>query len=502
MNTRAVQVRLSLEGGKQVETQLQVIGNRGQAALQQLDGGMRSVSTSSNATRAAIQNTAFQVGDFAVQVAAGTSATRALAMQLPQLLGGFGVMGAVMGAVVAVAAPMVMKLFEASDATSQLVDEMMAAGGTASSVEAALGSVRDVARDYAAAIRESGGASSGAAALVVANSAKEFAARKEVLAVEIELMRARGAQRRADIAALQSQVDASRTGMMTDIGDLAGMRGQSRQAQGMSADLPASLAAGFNSVGSAGIVDSVLRTQQANLLALRLARAEGTVDEMALQRAEEAIAKEFASIGVAAAASGTTGRGGGGGGGGGAGSPEDTVKRGLDAMMEQLTSYAEGAKDIGAEIGDAIAGGFSAAEDAVVNFVKTGKFEMRDLVTDMIAQFAKLATQRFVTGPLMGLLAGGLSSIGGGFAANMGAALTSFDGGGYTGRGSRSGGLDGRGGFLAMLHPQEQVIDHARGQSGAVVMHVHAQDAASFRRSRTQIAADMGRAFAAARRGM
>ncbi|ABF63552.1 Minor tail protein GP26 [Ruegeria sp. TM1040] len=38
----------------------------------------------------------------------------------------------------------------------------------------------------------------------------------------------------------------------------------------------------------------------------------------------------------------------------------------------------------------------------------------------------------------------------------------SFDGGGYTGSGPRVGGLDGKGGFLAMLHPRETVIDHTR----------------------------------------
>jgi hypothetical protein len=37
--------------------------------------------------------------------------------------------------------------------------------------------------------------------------------------------------------------------------------------------------------------------------------------------------------------------------------------------------------------------------------------------------------------------------------------VPSFAGGGYTGNGPRSGGLDGQGGFMAMLHPQEQVID-------------------------------------------
>ena len=37
-----------------------------------------------------------------------------------------------------------------------------------------------------------------------------------------------------------------------------------------------------------------------------------------------------------------------------------------------------------------------------------------------------------------------------------------FEGGGYTGNRPRTGGLDGKGGFMAMLHPQETVIDHTR----------------------------------------
>jgi hypothetical protein len=40
-----------------------------------------------------------------------------------------------------------------------------------------------------------------------------------------------------------------------------------------------------------------------------------------------------------------------------------------------------------------------------------------------------------------------------------------YDGGGYTGSGPRSGGLDGKGGFMAMLHPRETVVDHTKGQS-------------------------------------
>jgi hypothetical protein len=49
----------------------------------------------------------------------------------------------------------------------------------------------------------------------------------------------------------------------------------------------------------------------------------------------------------------------------------------------------------------------------------------------------------------------------------MSVASPSFDGGGYTGNGSRTGGLDGKGGFWAMMHPQETVIDHTKSGSSA-----------------------------------
>jgi hypothetical protein len=45
--------------------------------------------------------------------------------------------------------------------------------------------------------------------------------------------------------------------------------------------------------------------------------------------------------------------------------------------------------------------------------------------------------------------------------------LMSFDGGGYTGDGPRSGGMDGKGGRMAMIHPQESIFDHTKGQRSA-----------------------------------
>lgn len=48
------------------------------------------------------------------------------------------------------------------------------------------------------------------------------------------------------------------------------------------------------------------------------------------------------------------------------------------------------------------------------------------------------------------------------------AAIASYDGGGFTGSGARIGGMDGKGGKLAMLHPREKVIDLTRGQGEGI----------------------------------
>jgi hypothetical protein len=85
---------------------------------------------------------------------------------------------------------------------------------------------------------------------------------------------------------------------------------------------------------------------------------------------------------------------------------------------------------------------------------------------------------------LFGSLMGGFGRIGqggvgipsGGFIPGLtGPSLPSFDGGGFTGNGSRSGGLDGRGGFAAMLHRNETVIDHtkpAANSNGPMNIHL------------------------------
>ena len=58
----------------------------------------------------------------------------------------------------------------------------------------------------------------------------------------------------------------------------------------------------------------------------------------------------------------------------------------------------------------------------------------------------------------------------------------SFEGGGFTGDGARSGGVDGKGGFPAILHPNETVVDHTKGQgmSPSVNIVIQANDTRGF----------------------
>lgn len=89
--------------------------DRANAQTERLNQSIGRMNGAFANSRGTIQNAAFQIGDFAVQVGAGTAASIALAQQLPQLLGGFGVFGAVAGAAVAILAPLATGLLRARD---------------------------------------------------------------------------------------------------------------------------------------------------------------------------------------------------------------------------------------------------------------------------------------------------------------------------------------------------------------------------------------------------
>jgi hypothetical protein len=158
-----------------------------------------------------------------------------------------------------------------------------------------------------------------------------------------------------------------------------------------------------------------------------------------------------------------------------------TVLAEIDALMRSGVIDGDQYADMISSVEDRFKGAARAASEIQSNAksafaaVLSGSKSAQDAVADLLVQMASLAAESAFTS----LLGGGngwnwLGSLfGGGFGGGGGGGkLPSFDGGGGTGNGARTGGLDGKGGFLAMLHPQESVVDHTRGRGRSVAAPV------------------------------
>ena len=143
-----------------------------------------------------------------------------------------------------------------------------------------------------------------------------------------------------------------------------------------------------------------------------------------------------------------------------------------DAMGEAGRATDE-AKQKMSDLRRSIESSMESAFMSIVDGTKSTRDAFRAMAADIIKELYRvLVVQRLVagisnavslfTGPAPGSTASILGRPG----------VSSFAGGGYTGMGSRSGGVDGRGGFPAILHPNETVVDHAQGQGmGTVVIN-------------------------------
>ena len=132
----------------------------------------------------------------------------------------------------------------------------------------------------------------------------------------------------------------------------------------------------------------------------------------------------------------------------------------LTAVAERVTAL-KGATE---ELDRANQAVRSSAEQAFVAFV-TGAKDAQGAAADLAAQLARMAASAAFQSLIGGAGNSGIiSAIFGG---------PSFAGGGFTGMGSRAGGIDGKGGFPAILHPNERVIDYTKGQNGGMAVSVN-----------------------------
>jgi len=545
MTEKKVTVRIAMEGGKVVEAELVGIGKKGAAALGQVEAANERVSKSSGAMRANVQNAAFQVQDFFVQVSGGTSATRALSQQLPQLLGSFGLFGVLAGTAAASLIPMIGLLWDTTDPVAELTKDI------------------DALDKAMAALRSADTAADAPIANLLKDYGKYSAQAKEVLDIQRQIAEVRASAQLDktaqsitklfgdfDAALVTSSSAVEATDRMYALGDimeklgldfnevtpevtavaeaLAGLeaaKGPQEQAQAMGVLRDAIIAAAENSgtlnEEAIKVLDNLTDAQLAALalssvdIASGIAAGADEAFRLATNLEATGLGMDTGSADWAKNSLGfikpgaeliytapKTRQG-----GGGASAAEKTQKeqmREAQQLYEQTRTDAEKYSAEQARINELMQAGaidadtYQRALDMIgQKYLGTGdaaKFfkgiddDIKDAFVDLaltgenafgrIADAIKRAALEallFGEGPLSGIFGGAASGglLGGLFGgATSGAggtvgSLFSFEGGGYTGGGSRTGGLDGKGGMLAMLHPQEVVTDLTKGSGSA-----------------------------------
>lgn len=629
MAERKVSVRLGVVGGKEVEATFLDIGNKGGAAMRKLgdesEQAFAKVSRSSMGASGGLQNVGFQIQDFAVQVGAGTSATQALAQQLPQLLSGFGLLGVVVGTASAILIPVAGYLFgigqeaeSASDKVATLVDR--------------IGELQRINQTYSTdglqGLVDKYGELN-AAVLLLIERQRAYAEQQAMTAARD--VTATIGEELDDVVYSLREYDAVLTLIArNNYGDVEAQRQQALLAiteslndeYGLTLDQARELAAAFADLRAADTIPEMADATARLTGLLQDSKFAGTELEGTLLASEDALrqlnaegsgiggwlgaaidwasalggnlwdaARAAAAVrGAQAAPAGrgdprdfvtdpywrdryfpdpepmrpaTPGRTRSAGGGGRSATSylereaerimrstrteaeryaeelakleeiksaglitDETYNRQLQALSEQyqgqtdvlttlqdrLEDFVKTSQDIAGGIGDAFVEAFSAGSDAVADFVKTGKIDFSSLITNFIADLARLAAQKYIFGPLANMLGGALGGLGGAFANILHEGGIAGSGGGrravnpaiFAGAPRfHSGGLAGDE-VPAILQRGERVLSRAetaaydRGGSPTVIFNV--KDAQSLRQSRAQIAADAARAVAMGRR--
>ncbi|MCC0013868.1 MAG: hypothetical protein H6881_08320 [Rhodobiaceae bacterium] len=127
----------------------------------------------------------------------------------------------------------------------------------------------------------------------------------------------------------------------------------------------------------------------------------------------------------------------------------ETYQRAVKQLKDEFNGAAEASKFFSETAYDSIM--------SLVPAINTGNKALDDFLNTLI----KTVMQAVLLGE--GPLAKLFGTEGGGLLTSIfGSIFKSYEGGGYTGLGGRYGGMDGKGGFLAMVHPNETIIDHAK----------------------------------------
>ena len=157
----------------------------------------------------------------------------------------------------------------------------------------------------------------------------------------------------------------------------------------------------------------------------------------------------------------------------------ETIKAEVNETIQVVKTFAE-----------TVEGKLTSAFQNFFDFTSKQFLDFQNLATGVARAVVNELINVFIVQKLVGMISSSLTDFGAFFEGSSAKAesLTNslpkltLEGGGFTGGGVRAGGIDGKGGFPAILHPNETVIDHTRGQGmGTTVnFNISTVDAAGF----------------------
>lgn len=200
----------------------------------------RSILNMSSRGRFVVQNVSNQLGDMAVQLQGGTAASKVMAQQLPQLFGGFGVLGGVLGTVTpllgtvaAIGIPVGAALLAMGRGAEETATELEKVDGLdLEGARSAIENLVGLQEKYITALRVAAETRSASSIAAVNAIGKEYEAQKALLelkkvetGVDLENMRAALDQQRRDLRAFLEEVRAEAEATINvTAGDPEGLR--------------------------------------------------------------------------------------------------------------------------------------------------------------------------------------------------------------------------------------------------------------------------------------
>ena len=142
----------------------------------------------------------------------------------------------------------------------------------------------------------------------------------------------------------------------------------------------------------------------------------------------------------------------------------ETYQRAIQQTAEDYNELVKTAEETGEELSTFADQAARNMQDAFADFLFDPFDEGIDGLLNNFVRILQRMAAEAAAAQIFDFIGGGGGGEGGG-GDIFSALLSSFDGGGFTGSGPRIGGVDGKGGFLSVVHPNETVIDHTKGQA-------------------------------------